>query len=297
MTYRLRALCISTLTVALTSAPLMLGGCSKSGDEKNAPSTKAATSAAAPTGITSASSGQLGPANAKLSATEKEILEVTQKWNDALAKRDANALESVYASKVRLYESNVARAAAIKTKATALGAAKDYTQSISNVEVDGPTTEHPKALFDKKWTQGGKEKSVRGSLVFTKENGHWMISEESDAKTDERREQAEKNKDSCEALVIAAVMNTEEGKRLLAGPTNAKGGHASNGLRLGGGPPEEPKYAVAIHENHSDHLATLAWFEVDPKTGVVTEQLDEDKALTVTDPAIVPRLKAACAKK
>src|SRR5262249_24352570 len=157
---------------------------------------------------------------------------LTQQWNEALARRDAEALKSVYGAQVVLYQKPVDRKTAIKTKATALAAAKDYTQSISAVEFDLRNADRPKAGFDKKWTSKGKEQSVRGSLVFAKEGGRWAIVEESDVKTDERRARAEANKDSCEGLVVGVVMSVPEASRHLNGPTNPAAGHVSNGLRL-----------------------------------------------------------------
>jgi hypothetical protein len=225
---------------------------------------------------------------------EAEILAVVKRWNDALANRDAALLKAVYGAQVRLYTSSVDRDAAVKMKAAALAAAKDYTQSISAIEVDLRAADRPRASFQKKWTAKGKEQAVVGSLVLAQEAGKWVVVEESDAKTDERRARAAASQDSCEALVVGVVASTPEAARLLAGPTNPAGGHSSNGLRIGGGPPDSPTFGVAVHENHADHLATLAWFDVDPKTGKVTDSIDgaEQKA----DPALVKRMVAACAK-
>jgi len=249
----------------------------------------AAGSAAAPSPAPGPSRGAPAP-----DPLETELLAVTRRWNEALARRDAGALRSVYGAQVRLYQNTVDREAAIKTKAAALAASKDYTQAITAVEFDLRTADRPKAGFDKKWTSKGKQQSVRGSLVFAKEGGQWVVVEESDTKTDERRARAEANKDSCEGLVVGVVMSVPEASQILNGPTDPAEGHNSNGLRIDGGPPESPTFAVAIHENHPDHLLTLAWFEVDPRTGRVTEGLD--KTPRKADPALVEKMKAACAK-
>lgn len=230
---------------------------------------------------------------AKPDPVENEVLAVTRKWNEALAKRDAKALDGLYAKKVRLYLVDMPRENAVKAKADALEKAKDYTQSISFVEIDTRKKPEPKALFHKKWTANGKDSLVLASLTFTKEDGKWVIKDESDAPTDQRRARAAANAEGCESLVQKLVTSTAEAQALLNGPKDPAHGHNTNGTRLGGGPPESPTYGVAIHENHDDHVATLMWFDVDPKTGNVTTMLDPDKPLKA-DATLTDKVKAAC---
>jgi hypothetical protein len=286
-------------------APTVVG-CSRASTsgtpEGEPPVGSAATAPAAPTAAPAAPAAAPGaPAAApaavaprKVDPREAEIVAVVKRWNDALATRNTSLLKTVYGAQVRLCTKAIDRDAAIKAKAAALAAAKDYTQSISAVEVDLRESDRPRTSFQKKWTANGKEQTVVGSLVLAKEAGTWVVVEESDAKTDERRARAAASQDSCEALVIGVVSSTPKAASLLAGPTNPAGGHSSNGLRIGGGPPESPTFGVAVHENHADHLVTLAWFDVDPKTGKVTDSLDgeEQKA----GPALVQKMMAACAK-
>lgn len=224
---------------------------------------------------------------------EAEIVTLTRRWNDALAKRDAQALASVYGARVQLYDKSIDRAATLKAKAAALASAKDYTQAISAVEVDLRDAARPKAVFDKKWVANGKADIVRGSLAFAKEGEKWVIVEESDAKTDDRRARVAM-KDTCESLVVGLVMSNAEVTRLVNGPTNPAAGHASNGLRIAGGPPESPTYAVAVHESHADRLVTLGWFDVNPKTGVVTDAIDGSPQKV--DPVLVEKVKATCGR-
>lgn len=230
----------------------------------------------------------------KADPREAEIVTVVKRWNDALATRNAPLLKTVYGAQVRLYTKALDRDAAIKAKAAALAATKDYTQSISAIEVDLRAADRPRASFQKKWTANGKEQTVVGSLVLATEAGQWVVVEESDAKTDERRARAAASQDSCEALVLGVVSSTPMAARLLAGPTNPAGGHESNGMRIDGGPPESPTFGVAVHESHADHLVTLAWFDVDPKTGKVTDSIDG--AGQKADPALVQKMMAACAR-
>jgi ketosteroid isomerase-like protein len=225
---------------------------------------------------------------------EEEVNAVTQKWNDALAKRDAKALEGVYAKNVKLYTVDMTREKAIKAKADAFAAAKDYTQSIAFVEYDVRKKDEPKALFNKKWTQNGKEQQVRASLVFTKEGGKWLIKDESDAPSDQRRLRAAQDSDGCESVVQKLAASTPEALRILSARPDTAKGHVSSGTRLGGGPPEQQNYSVAIHENHNDHIVTLMWIDVDPKTGALTSVID-DKPLKGSQD-LVEKVRVACAQ-
>lgn len=252
------------------------------------------TSTGAPPGAAAqpAQPAALGPAP-KANPIENEINAVTQKWNDALAKRDAKALEGVYAKKVKLYTNEMSREKVIKAKADAFAAAKDYTQAIAFVEYDVRKKDEPKALFNKKWTVNGQENQVRASLVFTKEEGKWVIKDESDAPTDQRRQRAAASADSCESVVQRLAASTPEAMRILGARPDPSKGHTSNGTRLGGGPPESASYSVAIHENHADHIVTLMWIDVDPKTGAMTSAID-DRPLKGA-PELVEKVKTSCA--
>jgi hypothetical protein len=251
------------------------------------PTTPPATAMA--TGAATAATGPMP----QVDPLETEIVAATNKWNDALTRHDADALKNIYASKLRLYTIETTRDDAVKTKADAFKTTgKDYTQSISYLEVDVRKKAEPRAVFNKKWTAGGKEQQVRASLTFTKEAGKWMIKEESDAPSDQRRLRAAQNADGCEALVQKLASSTPEAKRILTSPTNPAKGHLSNGTRIGGGPPEQDKYSIAVHETHDDHYATLMWIDVDPKTGAMTSALD-DKPLQGS-PDLVEKVKAAC---
>jgi hypothetical protein len=229
----------------------------------------------------------------KVDPVEEEVASVTKAWNDALAKRDAKALEPLYAANVRLYTVEMTREKAVKTKSDILGAAKDYTQSISFLEIDTRKKTQPRALFNKKWTQNGKEAQVRASLVFVNEGGKWVIKEESDAPSDQRRARAAQNADGCESSVMRLASSTPEAMRILGGPTDPAKGHLSNGSRIGGGPPEQATYSIGIHENHTDRIVTLMWIDVDPKTGAMTDGILNTPLQGSAD--LVEKVKVACA--
>lgn len=229
---------------------------------------------------------------AKADPVEEAVAALTKTWNDALAKRDADALKTVYASKVRLYTVETTREKAIKTKADAFKSIKDYTQSIAYLEIDTRKKDEPRALFNKKWTENGKESQVRASLVFAKEDKRWVVKEESDAPSDQRRQRAAQNADGCESMVQKLASSTPEAMRILGTRPDQSKGHLSNGTRIGGGPPEQANYSIGIHENHTDRIVTLMWIDVDPKTGAMTSAID-DKPLKGSED-LVEKVKVAC---
>lgn len=95
---------------------------------------------------------------------------------------------------------------------------------------------------------------------------------------------------ACEEAIADVVFGTEPAATLLRAPMPPD---VRMGMRVGARPPEQPVYSVAIHEVHSDHLATLAWFDVDPKTGAMIESGAGDRPLLVP-PALGHRVVAAC---
>lgn len=270
------------------SAVLLLLACEQTKVDPPAPA-PVVTPSAAPTAAMPTAAG----AAPKADPVEAEIATLTKTWNDALAKRDAKALEPLYAKNVRLYTVDMTHDKAVKTKADILGAAKDYTQSISFLEIDTRKKTEPRAFFHKKWTQGGKEQQVRASLVFAKEGGRWVIKDESDAPSDALRMRAAQNADGCESMVQRLASSTPEAMRVLGGQTDPANGHLSNGTRIGGGPPDTPYYSIAIHENHTDRTVTMMWIDVDPKTGAMTDAIQNTPLQGSAD--LVERVRVACA--
>jgi hypothetical protein len=182
---------------------------------------------------------------------------------------------------------------AVSTKADAFKGIKDYTQSISFLELDTRKKDEPRALFNKKWTENGKESQVRASLVFAKEGGRWVVKEESDAPTDQRRQRAAQNADGCESLVQKLASSTPEATQILGSNPDPSKGHLSTGTRIGRGPPERASYSIAIHENHTDRIVTLMWIDVDPKTGAMTAAVDDRPLHGSAE--LVEKVKTACA--
>lgn len=258
------------------------------------PASSSPTPTATPTGDPTGPTAKPTGAAPKADPVEDEIAALTKTWNDALAKRDADALKNVYAKNVRLYTVEMTRDKAIKAKAEAFVNDKEYTQSISFLEIDTRKKAEPRALFNKTWKAKGKDSQVRASLVFAKEDGKWVIKEESDVPSDQRRLRAAQNAEGCESMVQQLASSTPDAQRVLGQRPDPSKGHLSNGTRIGGGPPESSYYSIGIHENHSDRIVTMLWIEVDPKTGAMKSGID-DSPITGGSPALVEKVKTACA--
>ncbi|MFO0736876.1 MAG: hypothetical protein U0270_13405 [Labilithrix sp.] len=241
---------------------------------KPAPSTEAV-------GATSA--GPPSPSALAAAKQRDEVMELTLAWNDAHARRDAAALRKVYAEQVRLYEAQLDRDAAIKQKEAAFKAAPSYAQSIRSLSVDRSQPGRPTVQFMKTWSTDGKEKQIGGVLVFAIENGHPRVVEESDVAADQKR-LAKLDTAGCWGLAHAAVASTPSGRDFT---------RKDMGTIIECAPPECPGIQVAgtAFSGSPPAMHKLAYFDVDYKKGVVMRGESEEPA----DPAIIERLKKACA--
>ena len=238
-----------------------------------ASSSPPAVSATAPAVASSTAIVDAGPPS-----LDQQLVTLAQRWNDALARRDAEALRDVYAAHVTMYGASYDRSQAVAAKKAALTG--DYTQSIASVMITKGDPDKPRAIFEKSWTIRGKESSVRASLGFVKENGRWWVADETDAKTE-----AKLADESCLGLVHAAIQSTDEGKMYKKSPY---------GTMYVCGPPDCDTFQIeAIRLELGKDMERLASYDVDQKKGVVSHAGVELKA----DPAIVARMKAACARE
>jgi hypothetical protein len=214
-------------------------------------------------------------------SVDQQLVTLAQRWNDALARRDAEGLRDMYASHVTMYGTSYDRNQAIAAKKLALTG--DYTQAIAQVMITKGDPDKPRAIFDKSWTIRGKESHVRASLGFAKEGARWLVADETDAKTE-----AKLADESCLGLVHACVLSTDDGKAYKKSPY---------GTMYVCGPPECDTFQIeAIRLGRPEEgLERLGTFEVDQKKGVVSHWGANDPL--AADPAIVARMKAACARE
>jgi hypothetical protein len=260
-------------------AAMLLASCNKteSAATTSSSSATASSSALVTASATASSSAPVAIVDAGPPSLDQQLVTLAQRWNDALARRDADGLRDVFASHVTMYGTSYDRTQAIAAKKLAL--AGDYTQSIAQVMITKSDPDKPRAVFEKSWTIRGKESHVRASLGFAKEGGRWLVADETDAKTE-----AKLADESCLGLVHASVLSTDDGVTYKKSPY---------GTMYVCGPPDCDTFQIAAIRLEKDEMQRLASFDVDQKKGVVSHAGVELKA----DPAIVARMKAACARE
>ncbi|MCU0686174.1 MAG: hypothetical protein MUF34_28665 [Polyangiaceae bacterium] len=275
---------VASLAGSLLAA-LALGACSSEreqgrGAASNAPPSAAPASASA--------APQPRPSAALLDEEGEALLALIRRWSAALDAHDDDALLALYGAAVRFYGRDSRREGIVASKRAAF--AKGYRQSIGPIALDRADPRRPRATFAKRWVAAGVASEVTGQLAFEKEGGHWLIVEESDAKTEARRLA---NGDACRDAVFELVAATATAKAMLAGPTNPAAGHHSNGLHFGSIPPESATYQVGLHETHTTHVPTIAWFEVDPKSGAVRQTMPAERKIEAS-PQLQEKVRDAC---
>ena len=263
---------------------LGLAACSKS------ESPRAHQTAASPSTRTAP---PLGPSAATLAGdpAPTEPLLAVRAWNRALNARDQAQLEKLYAERVSYYGVDLGRAAVIGKKRAALERAPRFQQSLSKLEVHELSRADVAVTFTKTWTSDGTDKqTVEALLDLERRQGKYVITRESDTRAEARRRGG---LSACDDAVLQAVAATAPAKELLGGPVARDRGHSSNGMHIGARPPESTVFSVAIHETHETHLATLAWFEVEPKTGVVRQSVPSRRMLAAP-PKLAGRVRLYC---
>ncbi len=214
---------------------------------------------------------------------EQELRALAQRWNDALAKRDADALRAVYGARVAMYGAPYDREAAIAAKKKALTA--DYTQSIASIHILRSEPDRPAALFEKTWTTQHKTSHVHASLQFAKEDDRWVVVEETDGKTEQLLWDA-----SCLGLVYAAIESTDEFTQYRSAGSERE----PYVLTEPCSPPECAKFQIKLMQIGHDY-GPFVIYDVDQVSGVVSRH--DDGVAIKADAAIVARMKLACARE
>jgi len=209
------------------------------------------------------------------------------RWNALINRADVQGLADVYADSVDFYGQKLPKARVLALKAAAFRKTPDFMQFISELKVTMLSKDVARAEFGKLSTHAGQASDTNAVLELTRSATDFKVSRETDDPTEARKGKAVER---CEAAVVNLVINTEPAKSMLAAKTPPD---VHMGLRIAGGPPDQPTYAVAVHEDHTDHLATLAWYDIDPKTGSMRDSESEGPPLKV-DAALSQRVVAAC---
>ncbi|HEV8551530.1 MAG TPA: hypothetical protein VGQ57_20925 [Polyangiaceae bacterium] len=209
------------------------------------------------------------------------------RWNELHNQHDAKGLAAVYADTVDFYGQKLAKARVLAIKASAFEKTPDFDQTPLQLKITNPSRDWARAEFEKSWRQNGTVAITSAVLELERIRGTFLVTKETDGPSELRKMKTE---GACENAVIELVLATEPARALLMSEMPPD---VHMGLRIAGGPPDQPVYAVAVHESHPDHLATLAWYDVDPKTGSMRDGETEGPPLKV-DPALARKVVAAC---
>jgi hypothetical protein len=187
------------------------------------------------------------------------------RWNELHDRHDAKGLADVYADTVEFYGEKLPKERVLALKRAAFQKAPDYTQSLTGLKVTKPSADRARAEFTKSWTQSGKTSSIAAVLELAAAPSGFKVTKETDGPSEIKRAQLAWNACNGAAMDLlshtADVSDTLKDKRM--------------GLHMGSGPPDDPTFSIAVHQEHSYGWETLWWYDVDPKTGNAKNDMGE----------------------
>ncbi len=117
----------------------------------------------------------------------EEIEDLVLRWSADNSSQDMLHLASMYAPVVNFYGKQKDVQTCMKDKEAFFQKNIGYTINIDDVEVDFYKSGAVKANFSKIEHWGGKDNYGQGYLVFEKQDGKWVITQESDQRMDSVR--------------------------------------------------------------------------------------------------------------
>jgi hypothetical protein len=206
---------------------------------------------------------------------------VVARWNELHGQRDVQGLAQVYADTVEFYGEKLAKERVLALKKKAFEKAPDYTQSITGLKLTKPSPDRARAEFTKSWTQGGKTSSIAAVLELAGAPSGFKVTKETDGPSEVKRAQVAWS--GCNGAAMNLLSHTDDVSDIL----KDKG----MGLHMGSGPPDDPTFSIAVHQERASGWETLWWYDIDPKTGIAKN--DMGQTLKV-DPSWTQKLIDAC---
>jgi hypothetical protein len=194
-------------------------------------------------------------------------------WNAALDGHDAHALESLYASSVKLYGKEMTRAQAVAAKKKALDADRSFRQIVTGITIEEGS--RARASFTKIVTASGSTKSYAAYLVLVNHDSKIEIAEESDQTTDANLKPADE--DRCLAAAASAAIAAGAISKSLSEPITpdlADAGCTNHGFMPMPREKGEPFVAIRLHTSCTDRAAFRGWYYVSVADGCVYEDRD-----------------------
>lgn len=240
------------------------------------------------------------PSATKAPVTAEQLLSA---WTAALNAADVNALEALYADKVKFYGQSLTRDEVLARKRKALSATPGFTQQVVGEPSYHDEGDSVRVGFQKRSGPPGAQSDVRSTLVLVK-GSRLAIREETDAATEKRFPNVARaaTPDSCEAAVWALVDSTSFAKQLYATiDRNLKRFPASADLNAGGVGPFLPgetggSYEIWIGVHHPERFENYAVVSVAPngETTVTCGQCDAPKGPILPAPSALDDFNRLC---
>ncbi|HEX4512674.1 MAG TPA: hypothetical protein VH054_04035, partial [Polyangiaceae bacterium] len=183
-------------------------------------------------------------------ASQRDLVNLAEQWDRALALRDPSLVARVYADRVAFYGIPLRHDQVVSVQAFAIDADPSFTQRITKTRVDGT-----RVAIDREWVRFGKQHTGHMWLTGAVEHGHWVVTSVGDDASDARARPAPPAAaQSCEATATRVALSTREGNALVEGPPD----HVN--VRIAATPPSFPAYAVAMTTMAAGVPTTVAWY-------------------------------------
>jgi ketosteroid isomerase-like protein len=202
--------------------------------------------------------------------SEKELIQLIQKWDKLHNTCDFKNLLNLYADQVCLYSNNCPKNQVVENKKIFIKKYPDFSQKIDLKDIFFMEINKSKykAVFTKTTIFNGKKSVVQAILEFKKMNNGWKINYESDNVTEDNRPT------KCITVALKILESSPEFIKITDGLAERiiKNGGTSYGYRIEGSPnPKEDEaddysknYEFSLHESYPDRAPVIAIYAFDP---------------------------------
>jgi hypothetical protein len=223
-------------------------------------------------------------------------------WNAAMNDKFVKGLERMYADEIELYGRRLTRTEAIAIKIEFFRQNPDYTQFLSDIEIDDFTPEAVRAKFRKQTVIKNNTKLFYSYLIMERGKRGWEIIAEGDSASTnvvtskEYTEIKKKEIKTCEAAAEAIFLSSATVQKLLGER------YVRYKLEYMPGAKDNPNnrfwFWVFAAPPNADMTQTYGRFQVDPKNGQLYEyKAVEDSAVPIDyDKELKKQLSKYCGK-
>lgn len=225
-------------------------------------------------------------------------------WNAAMNDKFIKGLERMYADEVELYGRRLTRTEVIAIKIEFLRQNPDYTQFLSDIEIDDFTPDAVRAKFRKQTVIKDNTKLFYSYLIMEHGKRGWEIIAEGDSASthvvtskEYTAEIKKKEIKSCETAAEAIFLSSETVQKLLGEK------YVRYKLEFAPGAKDNPNnrywFWVFAAPPNADMTQTYGRFQVDPQNGQLYEyKAVEDSSVPLNyDKELNKQLKKYCGKR